>query len=104
MPLSEEERKRLEELEQALSADDPGLAHKLGSARGGRVPGRIAVTSILISVAGLALIIVGIATQITIIGVLGFLVMGAGAYRLVGNRLFRGTGKKRINNDGGASP
>ena len=104
MPLSEEERRRLEELEQALSADDPGLAHKLGSGRAGRVPGRIAVTSILISVAGLALIITGIATQITIIGVLGFLVMGAGAYRLVSNRLFRDTGKKRINNDGGASP
>ena len=79
MGLSDEERRRLEKLEQELAATDPDLARKLqsGAARGRAT--RNSVLSILTVIAGFALVITGIITELTIIGALGFLVMVAGA-------------------------
>jgi uncharacterized membrane protein YphA (DoxX/SURF4 family) len=79
--LSEEERKRLEILEQELSYTDPDLDRTLQTG-GGRLPREAAavVRGILTLVAGFALVIVGIATELIIIGAVGFLLMLAGAH------------------------
>jgi uncharacterized membrane protein YphA (DoxX/SURF4 family) len=89
VPLSEEERKRLAELEQELVKNDPGLAQELKS---GKVRFRQAllVAAGLIAVVGMLLIVVGILTQLVIVGVLGFTVMGAAAYWIVSKRHPRG--------------
>ncbi|WP_309073305.1 DUF3040 domain-containing protein [Paenarthrobacter sp.] len=82
MALSEEERRRLEMLEQELASTDPDLdrtlqtgAHRLHSREGSTM-----VRGILTTVAAFALVIVGIATELIIIGILGFVLMLAGAH------------------------
>jgi hypothetical protein len=83
MPLSDEERRRLEKLEQDLAATDPELNLELQS---GRPRGMAAksVWGILATVAGFALVIAGIISQILIIGVIGFMLMCAGANWFLG--------------------
>jgi ABC-type multidrug transport system fused ATPase/permease subunit len=86
VPLSEEERKRLAELEQELATNDPELAQKLES---GKVHFRPTVSSIaagLAALVGMLLILVGISTQLIIVGVVGFVIMGAAVYWLL-NRM-----------------
>ncbi|MCW2132413.1 DUF3040 domain-containing protein [Arthrobacter sp. VKM Ac-2550] len=80
MPLSNEERKQFEELERELSAEDPKLARKLLS--GWSSPSRMfpLPAGILIMIAGFLLLIFGISHQPALIGVIGFVLMGAGAY------------------------
>ena len=80
MPLSDEERRRLEELEHLLSAQDPSLARNLREGKtGNQVPRRMVFAS-LAFIAGLVLVIVGVATQILFIGAAGFLLECAAAY------------------------
>lgn len=75
--LSEEERRRLEKLEHDLAATDPDLDLALQS---GRPQGASARGyGILTALAGFALVIAGIMTQLTILGVIGFLLMVVGA-------------------------
>ncbi|MFJ5957003.1 DUF3040 domain-containing protein [Paenarthrobacter sp. NPDC092416] len=78
MALSEEERRRLEQLEHELAIADPDLdlELKLGKPRG---MGVRTVLSVLAAVAGFAMIITGIMSQVIILGVIGFLLMSAGA-------------------------
>ena len=78
MPLSDEERRRLEKLEQDLAATDPELNLELQSGQPRGMAAR-SVWGILAALAGFALVIAGIITQITIIGVIGFLLMFSGA-------------------------
>jgi hypothetical protein len=80
--LSEEERKRLEMLEQELSSSDPDLDRTLQAGAPGRRPREAAtmVHGILTLVAGFTLVIVGIATEFIIIGAVGFLLMMAGGH------------------------
>ncbi|MCH6472497.1 DUF3040 domain-containing protein [Sinomonas terrae] len=90
MPLSNEERKQLEELEQELTVEDPKLARELLSGSlGPSLPAR-AVFSILTVSVGFVVLILGIALQFTVLGVAAFVLMGAGAYWLVGLRNHRG--------------
>ncbi|MGY2744433.1 DUF3040 domain-containing protein [Arthrobacter sp. UYCu723] len=79
MPLSDEERRRLEKLEQDLAATDPDLDLELKS---GLPRGMAAHTvyGLLAALAGFALVIAGIITQLTIMGAIGFLMMVAGAH------------------------
>lgn len=82
MPLSDRERKVLQELELDLAADDPRLAQELSS---GAVQSRFRPSSYFGAGAcliGLVLLIAGIASQIVVVGVGGFLLMGTGAYLL----------------------
>lgn len=78
MGLSDEERRRLEKLEQELAATDPDLARKL-QAPSGRSATRT-VYGVLTVIAGFTLLVAGIATKLTLIGALGFVVMVAGAH------------------------
>ncbi|WP_258804124.1 DUF3040 domain-containing protein [Pseudarthrobacter sp. NS4] len=80
MALSDEERRRLEKLEQDLAASDPDLARELQSGLPGSGAAARPVYAILAALAGFALIIVGIVTRLTVTGVVGFLLMGAGVY------------------------
>jgi hypothetical protein len=88
MPLSDEERKVLEELELDLAADDPRLARELSS---GFVKNRFKASRYFAAIAcliGVVLLIAGVASQIIVVGVGGFLLMGTGTYFLVeGTRL-----------------
>jgi hypothetical protein len=85
MALSDEERRRLEVLEQELASSDPELVQKLQVAEPGRHRREAAGTvhGVLALIAALALVIVGVATELIIVGVAGFLLMIAGADRLL---------------------
>lgn len=79
MPLSEYEQRVLEQMERALTSDDPRLANTLQST-GRRSPMRFILAGIGV-VAGLLLLVFGAATgdtSGTIVGVIGFILMFAG--------------------------
>ncbi|WP_255768433.1 DUF3040 domain-containing protein [Pseudarthrobacter sulfonivorans] len=80
MPLSEHEQKLLEQLEKQLHEDDPKFANSMGSDPGRTWSTRHLVIGVLAALAGIALLLVGVTTQIIIVGVLGFVVMGGGVY------------------------
>jgi hypothetical protein len=83
MPLSDEERRRLEELENLLSAQDPSLARNLEAGKpAGPVPRRM-ILAILAVLAGLVLVVVGVSTQILLIGIAGFALECVAAYWLL---------------------
>jgi Flp pilus assembly protein TadB len=80
MSLSDEERRLLTELEDVLTAQDPCLARNLQAAQPSGPDHRRLVLAILVFLAGLALVIIGVATQIALIGVAGFALECAAAY------------------------
>jgi hypothetical protein len=80
MALSDEERGRLEKLEQEMAAADPELNRILQSGlRRNKATARI-VYGVLAAFAGFALVIAGINKQLTVIGAICFLLMVAGAH------------------------
>lgn len=80
MPLSEHEQKLLEQLEKQLHEDDPKFANSMGSDPGRSWSTRHVVIGVLCTLAGIALLLVGVTTQLIVVGVLGFVVMGGGVY------------------------
>lgn len=88
MALSDEERRRLEELELELAASDPDLDRQLraGWSRnrafthppGQRLSARAVYGGVAVF-AGFIVVIAGILTHLAVIGVAGFLLMVAGA-------------------------
>lgn len=101
MPLSEHEQRMLEQLEQALAAEDPRFASNMeGSRRGGptRVRWIIGIVGVLV---GLGLVLVAIQTTFWV-GAAGFAVMVAAvAYALTPPR--RGGGKLSVVRDDGST-
>ncbi|WP_337059644.1 DUF3040 domain-containing protein [Kineococcus sp. G2] len=79
MPLSEHEQRLLEQMERALSADDPKFANAMRGSRHGRAARRRLVIGIAAVVAGLVLLVVGASTSRIWLGAGGFIVMLAGA-------------------------
>lgn len=80
MPLSEHEQRVLEQMEQALYAEDPRLASTLKS-RPSAGPGmdrRRVALGVLAALAGLGLVLVGVMTQLIWVGAIGFLAMVLG--------------------------
>jgi hypothetical protein len=71
MALSDRELRLLAEMEQALSADDPGLVSTLSGARR-RGPGPAIGTAAL--VIGIATLFAGLIAQVTLLGVAGFVI------------------------------
>ncbi|WP_082506955.1 DUF3040 domain-containing protein [Arthrobacter sp. Leaf337] len=85
MSLSDEERRRLEKLEQELSATDPDLDRQLQAGMSRNWASARTVYAVLAVFAGFALVIAGIVTQLAVIGVAGFLLMvGAASWFLSG--------------------
>jgi hypothetical protein len=77
VPLSDHEQKLLEQMEQALYADDPKFASNLRTAGTGATRKRAAL-GVLAVLAGLGLLVLGVATS-PAVGVAGFTVMLIGA-------------------------
>lgn len=85
MPLSEHEQRVLQQMEQALYAEDPRLASQLQRTAAARTSTgldrrRLAI-GVLVALAGLALVVVGVVTQLLWLSIVGFLAMvGGGAW------------------------
>ncbi|MEY4036813.1 MAG: hypothetical protein RL201_194 [Actinomycetota bacterium] len=80
MALSDRELRLLAEMEQALSADDPGLVSTLTGARR-RGPGAaIGVATLII---GIATLFGGLIAQATLVGVAGFVIALVGVIILI---------------------
>ncbi|MDQ2749356.1 MAG: DUF3040 domain-containing protein [Actinomycetota bacterium] len=78
MPLSEHEQRLLDQIEQALYAEDPKFASAVRSARSRSRTRRSVVLCILGVLVGLSLVLVGLLTNIIPLSVIGFvLVVGA---------------------------
>lgn len=80
MPLSEHEQKLLEQLEKQLHEDDPKFASSMGSDPGRSWSTRHLVIGVLGALAGILLLLLGVTLQNIFVGVVGFVVMGAGVY------------------------
>ena len=80
MALSDEERRRLEKLEQELAATDPDLDRELQGGMSRYRASAPTIYGLLAVLAGFALVLAGIITQLAFIGVAGFLMMVAGSH------------------------
>jgi hypothetical protein len=79
MPLSEHEQRLLAQMERALYEEDPKFATSLRSSSGVRASRGRAALGVLGVLAGLCLILAGVATTVIALGVGGFAVMLIGA-------------------------
>ena len=78
MPLSEHEQKMLEQMEQALAAEDPKFASQMQGSSLARLQRRRWLVGAVGIIAGLALVLVGVNTTMWV-GAIGFAVMVASA-------------------------
>ena len=83
MPLSDHEQRLLEQMERALSEEDPKFASTLRGSAARTTSGRWLILGALGFVAGLALLFGGVAYSLWIVGVLGFMMMLGGAFVVV---------------------
>jgi hypothetical protein len=79
VPLSEHEQRLLEQMEKALYAEDPKFATSLRSTPGARAARGRAALGVLGILAGLGLLVAGVATTVIALGVVGFVVMLVGS-------------------------
>lgn len=80
MPLSEHEQRLLEQLEAQLQSEDPKFASTMHSATTGHVGARRLMLGILAVIVGLAMVVIfGLSLKMLVLGVVGFVVMLAGA-------------------------
>ncbi len=92
MALSERERQMLEEMEEAIRAEDPGFASQMNGAKGGGTDRRRVALGIVGALAGLGLVLLGINTSVWI-GVAGFaLIVASVALALTPSRSSEGLG------------
>jgi hypothetical protein len=80
VPLSEHEQQLLAQLEKQLHADDPRFVTSMGSRAVKGASTRNIVLGIVIAVVGLLVLLGGVVLKSVLLGVLGFVVMGAGVY------------------------
>jgi hypothetical protein len=83
VPLSEEELRLLEQMERALVAEDPKLASALRGTTLRRHARRRMLAGALVFVVGIAVLMTGAITQLTIVGIVGFVVMLGSAYLML---------------------
>ncbi len=75
MPLSEHEQRLLDEIEQALYAEDPKFASAVRSARAHSRLRRSVLLCVLGVVLGLGLVLVGLLANIIVLSVVGFVLL-----------------------------
>jgi len=80
VPLSEEEQRMLEQLEQALAAEDPKFASTLRGSSARSRHRRFAFISAGVFVLGIVLLMTGVIMPQTVVSVAGFVLMLGGAY------------------------
>lgn len=90
MPLSEHEQRLLDQLEQQLHAEDPKFANVLSTSPRRSMSTRNIVIGVLVVIIGLMILLGGVASQLIVVGILGFLVMGAGVYLALSKPKFGG--------------
>lgn len=83
MPLSEEEQRLLQQMEQALAAEDPSLASTLRGSKMRARNRRQAVAAGFGFVLGIGVLMIGVIATLTVVGVVGFLVMLGTAYLFI---------------------
>jgi hypothetical protein len=87
VPLSDHEQKLLEQIEQALYAEDPKFAASVRKVKNRPRSRRWIALSVLGVVVGLGLVLVGLLAKLIILGIIGFvLIVAACAY---GARMLR---------------
>ncbi len=79
MPLSEHEQRLLEQMEQALYAEDPKFATSLRNTSGGRASRGRAALGVIVFLGGVAMLLGGAIIPLIPLGVAGFAVMVLGA-------------------------
>jgi hypothetical protein len=80
VPLSEEEQRLLEQMEEALTAEDPQFVSALRGASSRRHHKRIVIFAAIGFVVGVVLLMTGAVLSLTIVAVAGFVVMLGCAY------------------------
>ncbi len=80
MPLSEEEQRMLEQLEQALAAEDPKFASTLRGSSARSRHRRFAFIAAGVFLVGIVLLMTGAVINQMFVGAAGFVLMLAGAY------------------------
>ena len=80
MPLSEEEQRMLEQLEQALAAEDPKFASTLRGSSARSRHRRLAFIAAGVFLLGIILLMTGVIMPQSIVSVAGFVLMLGGAY------------------------
>lgn len=102
MPLSEHEQKLLDEIEQALYAEDPKFAASVRSARTRSRTRRSVVICAVGVLVGLSLVLIGLVAQLIALSVVGFvLVVGACGYAA---QTLRGRDKSSATAAGSSGP
>lgn len=108
MPLSDHEQRLLEQIEQALYDEDPKFArlYRATDVRS-HYRGRV-VRAVLGVLAGIAMLLAGVITQLIPLGVGGFVVMLAGAtygiaswQRMTGHRIVTASDRPKLRRRGG---
>ena len=79
MPLSEHEQHLLEQMEQALYAEDPKFASQMQGSTGARPSATPHHVGVLAVVAGLVLVVLGVVNEAVWLGAIGFALMVGGA-------------------------
>lgn len=105
MPLSEHEQRLLDQLEQQLHAEDPKFANALASDPARSLSTRHIVIGVLVTIVGIMVLLFGVSINVIVVGILGFLIMGAGVYVAVSRPKFisnaAGGGKARAKQKSG---
>lgn len=84
MPLSEHERRLLDQMEKALYAEDPKFAENLRKPHRVQIDRMRTFLGVVGIVVGVGILVAGVATAWPIVGVLGFLAMLAGGLMTYG--------------------
>ncbi|MFD1713230.1 DUF3040 domain-containing protein [Amnibacterium flavum] len=85
MPLSEQEQRLLDEMERSLYQNDAEFVASVARVQQGRRSYTWLVSGVLIGLAGVAVLVLGVVFRQPLIGVLGFVVMFAGALVALGS-------------------
>ncbi|MGJ9405613.1 DUF3040 domain-containing protein [Nesterenkonia aurantiaca] len=106
MPLSEREQRMLKQLEEQLQSEDPSFASSMQDSPSGTLNVRNIVLGALVAVLGIVVLLLSIYNQWIPVGVIGFLIMGAGVYYATtggtsGNSRGNGSGGNGGNGGGG---
>ena len=80
MPLSEHEQKVLEDMERALSAEDPKLVSALTGARAAKPARARLALAVSMVILGIGTLLGGLIVKMTFVGVIGFALALAGTY------------------------
>ncbi len=80
MPLSEEEQRLLEQMEEALAAEDPKFVSTIRGSSSRTRHKRIAILAALGFAAGIGVLMAGAITTLTLVAVAGFIIMLGCAY------------------------